>query len=191
MNVGIETIKIWDGLKIKMWSKNIQIENQLKFWLLDVKSLSYRIRNIAKLEIVPIDARTSKIFLNEKKIFGYKKSEYLYLREVLIYADNLPIMYARTILPSRCLRGFWHKIKKLNNKPLADIVFRKKHIARSRFQFKKSSINDDFTKRIATFDLKNTNILATRQSTFKNRNEKVLLTEVFFNNFEKFDYLNG
>ena len=174
-----------------MWSKNIQIENQLKFWLLDVKSLSYRIRNIAKLEIVPIDARTSKIFLNEKKIFGYKKSEYLYLREVLIYADNLPIMYARTILPSRCLRGFWHKIKKLNNKPLADIVFRKKHIARSRFQFKKSSINDDFTKRIATFDLKNTNILATRQSTFKNRNEKVLLTEVFFNNFEKFDYLNG
>jgi chorismate-pyruvate lyase len=100
-------------------------------------------------------------------------------------------MYARTILPSRCLKGFWHKIKKLNNKPLADIVFRRKHIARSRFQFKKSSINDDFTKRIATFDLKNTNILATRQSTFKNRNEKVLLTEVFFNNFEKFDYLNG
>ena len=174
-----------------MWSKNIQIESQLKFWLLDMKSLSYRIRNIAKLEIVPIDTRISKIFLNEKKIFGYKKSEYLYLREVLIYADKLPIMYARTILPSRCLRGFWHKIKKLNNKPLADIVFRRKHIVRSRFQFKKSSINDDFTKRIATFDLKNTNILATRQSTFKNRNEKVLLTEVFFNNFEKFDYLNG
>ena len=110
-----------------MWTKNIQIESQLKFWLLDMKSLSYRIRNIAKLEIVPIDTRISKIFLNEKKIFGYKKSEYLYLREVLIYADKLPIMYARTILPSRCLRGFWHKIKKLNNKPLADIVFRRKH----------------------------------------------------------------
>jgi chorismate--pyruvate lyase len=174
-----------------MWSKNIQLDSKLKFWLLDMKSLSYRIRNIAKLEIVPIEARTSKIFLNEKKIFGYKKSEHLYLREVLIYADKLPIMYARTILPLRCLRGFWHKIRKLNNKPLADIVFKKKLIVRSEFKFKKSSINDDFSKRIIAFDLKNTNILATRQSTFKNRNEKVLLTEVFFSNFEQFDYLDG
>ena len=174
-----------------MWTKNIQIESKSKFWLLDMKSLSYRIRKIAKLEIVPIEARTSKIFLNEKKIFGYKKSEHLYLREVLIYADKLPIMYARTILPSRCLKGFWHKIRKLNNKPLADIVFRRNFIVRSRFQFKKSSTNDDFTKRIINFNLKNTNILATRQSTFNNRNEKVLLTEVFFNNFEKFNYLDG
>jgi len=79
----------------------------------------------------------------------------------------------------------------LNNKPLADIVFKKKLIVRSEFKFKKSSINDDFSKRIIAFDLKNTNILATRQSTFKNRNEKVLLTEVFFSNFEQFDYLDG
>ena len=40
------------------------------------------------------------------------------------------------------------------------------------------------------FSLKKTKILATRQSTFKNKNEKVLLTEVFFNNFEQFDYLD-
>ena len=40
-------------------------------------------------------------------------------------------------------------------------------------------------------NLKNTKILATRQSTFKNKNEKAVLTEVFFNNFEKFDYLDG
>ena len=34
-----------------MWNKNIQIDGKLKYWLLDMKSLSYRIRNIAKLEI--------------------------------------------------------------------------------------------------------------------------------------------
>ena len=45
-----------------MWNKNIQIEHKLKFWLLDVKSLSYRIRNIAKLEIIPIETRVSNIF---------------------------------------------------------------------------------------------------------------------------------
>jgi chorismate--pyruvate lyase len=173
-----------------MWNKNIQIEHKLKFWLLDVKSLSYRIRNIAKLEIIPIETRVSNIFLNEKKVFGHRKSEHLYLREVLIYADKLPIMYARTILPSKYLRGFWHKIKKLNNKPLADIVFERRMIIRSDFKFKKPSINDDFSKRIKMFSLKKIKILATRQSTFKNKNEKVLLTEVFFNNFEQFDYLD-
>jgi chorismate--pyruvate lyase len=174
-----------------MWNKNIQIDGKLKYWLLDMKSLSYRIRNIAKLEIIPVEIRGSNIFVNEKKIFGNIKSEHLYLREVLIYADKLPIMYARTILPSNYLRGFWHKIKNLNNKPLADIVFERRMIIRSRFKFKKPSINDNFSKRIKMFDLKNTKILATRQSTFKNKNEKVLLTEVFFNNFKQFDYLDG
>ncbi len=174
-----------------MWNKNIQIDSKLKFWLLDVKSLSYRIRNIAKLEIIPVKKNASNIFQNEKKVFSGIKSEHLYLREVLIYADKLPIMYARTVLPSKYLRGFWHKIKKLNNKPLADIVFEKKMIIRSDFKFKKPSNNDSFSRKIKIFNLKNTKILATRQSTFKYKNEKALLTEVFFNNFEKFDYLDG
>ena len=174
-----------------MWNKNIQIDSKLKFWLLDVKSLSYRIRNIAKLEIIPVKKNVSNIFHNEKKVFGDIKSEHLYLREVLIYADKLPMMYARTVLPSKYLRGFWHKIKKLNNKPLADIVFEKKMIIRSDFKFKKPSNNDSFSRKIKIFNLKNTKILATRQSTFRYKNEKALLTEVFFNNFEKFDYLDG
>jgi chorismate--pyruvate lyase len=174
-----------------MWNKNIQIDGKLKLWLLDMKSLSYRIRNIAKLEIIPVDSRGSNIFLNEKKVFDNKKSEHLYLREVLIYADKLPIMYARTVLPSKYLRGFWHKIKKLKNKPLADIVFDRKIIIRSDFKFKKPSINDNFSRKIKMLNLKKTKILATRQSTFKNKNEKAVLTEVFFNNFEKFDYLDG
>tara|TARA_B100001175_G_scaffold280899_1_gene258963 strand:+ start:244 stop:765 length:522 start_codon:yes stop_codon:yes gene_type:complete len=172
-----------------MWNKNIQIENRLKYWLLDVKSLSYRISNIAKLEIIPVKERKNRVFSNEKKVFGYKKSEDLYLREVLIYADKVPIMYARTILPIIHLRGFWRNIKKLKNKPLADIVFKKK-ILRSNFKFRKPSYNDEFSKRIRRFSLKKTKILAIRESTFRNKNEKVLLTEVFFNNFDQFQYSN-
>ena len=174
-----------------MWNKNIQIDGKLKYWLLDMKSLSYRIRNIAKLEIIPVETRGINIFLNEKKVFGNIKSEHLYLREVLIYADKLPIMYARTVLPSKHLRGFWRKIKKLKNKPLADIVFEKKIVIRSDFKFKKPSNNDIFSKKIKKLNLKKTKILATRQSTFTNKNEKAVLTEVFFNNFENLDYLDG
>ena len=176
-------------LKI-MWNKNIKIENKLKYWLIDVKSLSYRIRNIAKLEIIPIKVRKIKLFLNEKKVFGYKKPEKFYLREVLIYADTLPIMYARTILPSKYLRGFWRNIKKLKNEPLANIVFNKKRILRSHFKFRKPSYNDEFSKRIRGFGLEKTKIVAIRESSFQNKNQKVLLTEVFFSNFDQFDYLN-
>ncbi|MDA9210727.1 chorismate lyase [Methylophilaceae bacterium] len=173
-----------------MWTKNIKIDSKLKLWLLDMKSLSYRIRSIAKLEIIPVKTSVKNIFLNEKKELGNIKSEHLYLREVLIYADKLPIMYARTALPLKYLRGFWHKIKKLNNKPLADIVFERKMIKRSDFKFKKPSINDEFSRKVTILNLKNIKILATRQSTFQNKNKKVVLTEVFFNNFEKFDYLD-
>ena len=98
-------------------------------------------------------------------------------------------MYARTILPIAHLRGFWRNIKKLKNKPLADIVFKKK-ILRSNFKFRKPSYNDEFSKRIRRFSLKKTKILAIRESTFRNKNEKVLLTEVFFNNINQFQYLD-
>ena len=67
-----------------MWNKKIQLHNELKFWLLDMKSLSYRIRSIAKLEIIPVKTSVKNIFLNEKKELGNIKSEHLYLREVLI-----------------------------------------------------------------------------------------------------------
>ena len=33
-------------------------------------------------------------------------------------------------------------------------------------------------------------IVAIRESSFQNKNQKVLLTEVFFSNFDQFDYLN-
>ena len=100
----------------------------------------------------------------------------------------MPIMYARTIFPVIHLRGFWRNIKKLKNKPLADIVFNKKKILRSDFKFRKPSFNDEFSKRIRRFSLKKTKIVAIRESTFRNKNEKVLLTEVFFNNFDQFQY---
>jgi len=99
-------------------------------------------------------------------------------------------MYARTILPSKYLRGFWRNIKKLKNEPLANIVFNKKRILRSHFKFRKPSYNDEFSKRIRGFGLEKTKIVAIRESSFQNKNQKVLLTEVFFSNFDQFDYLN-
>ena len=102
----------------------------------------------------------------------------------MIYADGRPIMYARTVTPKINLRGFWRGIKGLQDNPLSDIIFEKKVINRSAFIYSVFSKNDDISKSVRNSGHNVSNILVSRQSLFDYNNQSVLLTEVFFKNFE-------
>ena len=170
------------------WQKNIQMRNGLNDWVKDKGSLSNRIKSIALFEITELKTSPIKIFNNEKAFFGKKKESDLYLREVLIFANKIPVIYARTVIPKKYLRGFWREIKRLRNSLLSEIVFDKKDIVRSDFVFNELSINDNLTKRLNLLSINYQSILVERQSYFMHGRENVLLTEVFLNNIETVNY---
>ena len=70
----------------------------------------------------------------------------MFLREVLIYANDQPIIYARTVFKKN-LRQLSGLVKKLNENPLANIVFKKK-TKRSEFIFSHMSPNYKLSKRL-------------------------------------------
>ena len=109
-----------------MWQKKINAKSELRFWLSNRKSLSKRVKNIAQFQVIQIRPSNIKFLKIEGEKFRNIRDGQLYLREVMIYADDRLVMYARTVTPKINLRGFWRGIRKLQDNPLSDIIFEKK-----------------------------------------------------------------
>ena len=166
-------------------SKSINIDQ----WARNKKSLTKRIKKTAnlKIELITNNNKNKNLLLSEKFFFPLYSSEAIYLREVIIFANGLPIMYARTTLPRKYLRSYWSNIKKLNDNSLSDVVYEKPSIKRSNFSYLPLSLNNKIYKKINSFGFKNKNLIIGRQSNFEYKKKNILLTEYFFeaiNNFE-------
>ena len=166
------------------WQVNIKIGVNLNPWVKDKGSLSNKIINIMPFRIKELKGRHIKVLNDEKVFFQKKNTGDLYIREALIFADKLPIVYARTVIPKKYLRGFWGRVKNLKNSPLSEIVFNKKYILRSNFVFKNLSDNDDLTKRLNAYKIFERGRIMARKSVFNHRGQKALLTEVFLSSIE-------
>jgi chorismate--pyruvate lyase len=166
------------------WQVNIKIGVNLNPWVKDMGSLSNKIINIMPFRIKELKGRHIKVFNDEKVFFQKKNTGDLYIREALIFADKLPIVYARTVIPKKYLRGFWGRVKNLKNSPLSEIVFNKKYILRSNFVFKNLSDNDELTKRLNAYKIFERGRIMARKSVFNHRGQKALLTEVFLSSIE-------
>lgn len=157
-------------------------------WIANKKSFTRRINDIACLKIEVISEKKKYFLLSEKQFFSNRRPQCLYLREVVISANNTPIMYARTVLPSKYLRGYWSDIKNLNTDPLSKVVYDKPSIERSDFFYLSPMLNNTIRKKISPHGLNAKNILIGRQSHFGYKKKNILLTEFFSKDISKFDF---
>ena len=147
-------------------------------------SITNKISQKASLRIERNKDFPNTIFNDEKLFFKTGRSGSLFLREVLIYANNEPIIYARTVFKKN-LRQLSGLVKKLNENPLANIVFKKK-TKRSEFIFSHMSPNYRLSKRLNSKHIETEKFVGARQSNFLCKGERILLTEIFFKDINRF-----
>ena len=147
-------------------------------------SITNKISQKASLRIERNKDFPNTIFNDEKLFFKTSRSGSLFLREVLIYANDQPIIYARTVFKKN-LRQLTGLVKKLNENPLANIVFKKK-TKRSEFIFSHMSPNYKLSKRLNAKHITVKKFVGARQSNFLCKGEKILLTEIFFKDINRF-----
>ena len=147
-------------------------------------SITNKISQKANLKIERNKEFPNIIFNDEKLFFKTSRSGSLFLREVLIYANNQPIIYARTVFKKN-LRQLTGLVKKLNENPLANIVFKKK-TKRSEFIFSHMSPNYKLSKRLNSKHIETEKFVGARQSNFLCKGERILLTEIFFKDINRF-----
>jgi len=169
-------------MKINWKNKIYKRDN--KDFLTYKSSITNKISKKANLKIQRNKSFPNTILNDEKLFFKTSRSGSLFLREVLIYADDSPIIYARTVFKKN-LRQLTSIVKKLNENPLANIVFKKK-TSRSEFIFSHLSPNYKLAKKLNSQHIAIDKSIGVRQSNFKCNGEKILLTEIFFKDINRF-----
>ena len=169
-------------MKINWKNKIYKGKNQ--DYLTYKSSITNKISQKASLRIERNKDFPNTIFNDEKLFFKTGRSGSLFLREVLIYANDEPIIYARTVFKKN-LRQLTGLVKKLNENPLANIVFKKK-TKRSEFIFSHMSPNYKLSKRLNAKQIAIKKFVGARQSNFLCKGERILLTEIFFEDINRF-----
>lgn len=163
---------------------HMRLSANIRAWLLAPGSttklfntLSQRPMQIRRLQQawqVPLRAETHKL--------GLPLHKQVLLRQVELWCDDHPWMYARAAIPSETLIGKYQQLKRLGTRPLGDILFRDPLMKRSPFEvalLKSTHVEYQLAIDDLPIQPKADVSLFARRSVFLLNHEPLLLTEIF------------
>jgi chorismate--pyruvate lyase len=105
-------------------------------WLQIDGSLSARIASVSgKLTVRVLRQGRVRLQPAEAQRIGCPAGASAHGREVILLADGVPVVYARSVLQAVHARGTWKAIRGLGNRALADLLFGQPAAQRSGFEF--------------------------------------------------------
>lgn len=104
---------------------------QLRPWLTDPASLTARICMRCETFSVQVLRQCLTVpHRDEATLLGLRRGELAWLREVLLIADGRPVVFARSLLPRRNVRGAWNLFHGIGARPLGAALFADPRISR-------------------------------------------------------------
>ncbi|MBR7888054.1 chorismate lyase [Marinomonas sp. A79] len=100
-------------------------------WLTTDESLTAKLQSLGTLVVKVLDDAWGAPTARERKRLKLRPRETVRVRTVLLTVDGCPMIYARSIIPARSLRGHWRQVKHLKNKPLGGYLFQHRALKRS------------------------------------------------------------
>lgn len=159
---------VWSSLS-RAHSKNIP--TFIFPWLTEQGSLTAKIQTLGKLTVDVISDTWGQTTQRERKKLNLKAREAARIREVILNVDGQAIIYARSIIPARSLKGHWRYLPKLGNNPLGGFLYKHKGLTRGEIEVAQLPAN--------LFSHINEPTWA-RRSVFYQYGQGILVNEVFF-----------
>ncbi len=96
----------------------------MRSWLFDTGSLTQRLTDLCADEFrVEVQRRVwQHVELNERRVLQLGGAECAYVREVILYCCEHPMVFARTVIPALTVQKH-HYLLMLGNKPLGAALF--------------------------------------------------------------------
>ncbi len=97
----------------------------MRSWLLDPGSLTERLVQLShgQFRVQVIKQRMGRPRLSEQRLLGMPARQQALIREVILFGNNQPWVYARSVIPQQTLSGRLRSLKKLDNRPLGALLF--------------------------------------------------------------------
>lgn len=153
---------------------------ELAPWLRDRGSLTRRIRQrCTHFEVRGVRNGLARIALDESALLGVAPKQLAWSREVFLYADGQPVVFAHSALASRHLRGAWQAVRMLGNRPLGGFLFAHPLVERMPLHYRVLRSSHPLYQRAAGVLGHPPHTLWARRSLFYLRDAPLLVTEVF------------
>ena len=149
-------------------------------WLRDCGSLTQRIQQrCIRFNVRNVHGKLARIALDEAALLGITPQQLAYSREVFLYADNQPVVFAHSACARQHLRGAWAAVGGLGNKPLGALLFAHPLVERKPLHYKSLRRSHSLYQRAATALVNPPDRLWARRSLFYLHGAPLLVTEVF------------
>jgi chorismate--pyruvate lyase len=149
-------------------------------WLIDKGSLTARLqKKYPSFSVRPLAVEYAKPIQDEAALLNLHVDKIALVREVLLLGNGMPAVFAHSVLPRRSLRGLWHGLGRLGNKPLGAMLFANPKIQRTPLSYKKLSASHAlYQQAVKYLDMKPPYLWA-RRSVFSLNCANIMVTEVF------------
>ncbi|MBI3902352.1 MAG: chorismate lyase [Nitrosomonadales bacterium] len=148
-------------------------------WLHDHGSLTRRIQQRCKqFAVHPVRSGLARIAHDEAALLGIAPQQLAYSREVFLYADAQPVVFAHSACAAQHLRGAWAALGGMGNKPLGAMLFAHPLVERGPLRFKALAMHHPLYRRTA-LPVGAPPRLWARRSLFTLHGAPLLVTEVF------------
>jgi chorismate--pyruvate lyase len=149
-------------------------------WLRDRGSLTQRIQQrCTHFAVRGVRNGLAHIALNEAALLGIAPHQLAWSREVFLYADNQPVVFAHSAFARVHLRGAWSAVRTLGNKPLGALLFAHPLVERKPLHYQALCNTHPLYRRAATVVNDPPSRLWARRSLFYLHDAPLLVTEVF------------
>lgn len=161
------------------YSSHELLHGRLLDWLLDPGSLTARLKTHCdefRVEVLGQQiTQCSAIEANEDIAVG----EEVLVREVLLFCDNKPQVFARSLLPLKSLTGEEQMLAELGSKSLGQVLFNHPNLIRKNIEISLFPPVSSLSLLVSELNLPFTQSLWGRRSVFVLKNKPIMVAEVF------------
>jgi chorismate--pyruvate lyase len=156
------------------------IEANYAPWLRDHGSLTQRIQQrCTRFAVNNLHSGLMRIALDESALLGIAAQKLAYAREVYLYADGQPVVFAHSVVAYRHLRGAWAAVRSLGSKPLGAMLFAHPLVERKPLHYQALRSTHPLYQRAAAVLSDPPHRLWARRSLFYLHGAPLLVTEIF------------
>ena len=156
--------------------------NNLGFWLQDRGSLTARLQNQGTFAVKLLRQELARPTGDEAAVLNIRPDQLAWVREVALYCDGKPMVFAHTVLPYRPRGPLSRWLSRLGNQSLGALLFAHHGFRRGPLRCKRLDPRHAlFLPAVRAMNLSDSlpPVLWARRSTFAFRRQSVLVTEVF------------
>jgi chorismate--pyruvate lyase len=149
-------------------------------WLADPASLTARIvARCQQFQVRVLRETRALPFADERGLIGLPPGRHAWMREVLLIADGVPVVFAHSVLAPRDLTGAWHMAQAIGSRPLGAALFADPGICRGPLQAARLTPVHPLHRHAAAAVGMALPTLWGRRSRFSRLGRPLLVTEVF------------